>query len=162
MAQSSDAMQRKLAEHKARLLMMACAEIAKTWPACGWILRLFETIFSNLGKQQHIRNDLSQPSNETPFRRQPDLDQNLSVRSMQVPLDKVRGEREYLLPSYQDENPSDMISERAGISTTSLHPDFSMREQFLNVPDPFDLDLLNGLPHDFSSDHDLLSYLMES
>lgn len=44
----SDKLQRKLAEHKARLLLLGCAEIAKTWPACGWIQRLFETIFKNL------------------------------------------------------------------------------------------------------------------
>ena len=47
MIRSSDKTQRELAENRARLLMLGLNQIAETWPASTWILRLFQTIFKN-------------------------------------------------------------------------------------------------------------------
>jgi hypothetical protein len=49
-------MQRKLAENHARLCMLALSEWQKSWPAGGWILRLFESLMKNLPAKREPEN----------------------------------------------------------------------------------------------------------
>lgn len=39
--------QRKLAENHAQTCMLAMSLWSKSWPACGWLLRLFESLLKN-------------------------------------------------------------------------------------------------------------------
>ncbi|RVX71875.1 hypothetical protein B0A52_04274 [Exophiala mesophila] len=150
MARSPDHMQRKLAEHKARLLLLACAEISKTWPACGWIMKLFETIFKNLERKHHTQGEQSSEINPRPC--EGAMDQVIALRGPH--------HESVSLNNYQDQNassPQINMTDGGGV-----FPDAPLHHQFLNVPDLFDQDLLSGLPQDFGLAHDFFPYLMES
>jgi len=52
----SSLIQRKLAENHARLCMLALSEWQNSWPAGGWILRLFESLMKNLPAKSEAEN----------------------------------------------------------------------------------------------------------
>ncbi|OQV05522.1 Fungal specific transcription factor domain-containing protein [Cladophialophora immunda] len=157
MVQHSDQIQRKLAEHKSRLLLLACGEIAKTWPACGWILRLFETIFRNLGEKNSGQGPVDQavqgPSRQWPQSTHADGTENPPETSLEeLQRNTVSSE------SYQDPVSLGTASGRDG-STAHTMPE--LPPQFLNIPDLFDTDLLSGLSQDFGFGHNFYPDLME-
>jgi hypothetical protein len=155
-ARSPDQMQRKLAEHKARLLLLACSEIAKTWPACSWIMMLFETIFRNLEKRNSAQalqvGRVGDSQWEAPLEEgtAPCVSQNTHRESQheQISLSNFQGQT---APSPQP-----------NVFYTEMLSDMPLHDQFVNIPEFFDQDLLSGLPQDFGLAHDVFPYLMES
>lgn len=156
MARSPDLMQRKLAEHKARLLLLACAEVAKTWPACSWIMKLFETIFKNLEKRSSTQ--VHQPVQGGTSHCEAPIEEGITVCALQGTHRESQHDQASL-NSYQDQNAS---SPQPNILDAGVLPDMPLHHQFLNVPELFDQDLLSGLPQDFGMAHDVFPYLMET
>lgn len=149
-ARRSQEIHRKLAEHKARLLILGCSEIAKTWPACGWILRLFETVFKNLqdrdrGNNNCVTQTTSHPSNmagsDDQFPSQPAQNQAHGVNSC-------------CLDSNSDSTQYSMLGQAASgtsaATTAAFQPDIQL-PLFLDMPDIFDPQLLNDLSQDFNA-----------
>lgn len=156
MAQSPDLMQRKLAEHKARLLLLACAEVAKTWPACSWIMKLFETIFKNLEERSSAQVHQSVQGDSSHCKAP--IEEGTTVCALQGTRRESQHDQASL-NSYQDQNAS---SPQPNILDAGMLPDMPLHHQFLDVPEFFDQDLLSGLPQDFGVAHDVFPYLMET
>ncbi|KAK5052670.1 hypothetical protein LTR84_002535 [Exophiala bonariae] len=156
MARSPDHMQRKLAEHKARLLLLACSEIAKTWPACSWIMMLFETIFRNLEKRSGAQ--LPQVGRGGGSQWEAPMQDGTAPRAPQDSHRESQHEQ-ISLCSFQGQNAQ---TPQPNVFYTDMLSDIPLHDQFVNIPEFFDQDLLNGLPQDFGLAHDVFPYLMES
>lgn len=156
MARSPDHMQRKLAEHKARLLLLAGTEVAKTWPACGWIMKLFETIFKNLEKRNNAQ--VEQPAQVGIPQWQAPIEDRVAVRlPHSTHRESQRGP--VSMNAYHDQN---VPSPQPNLFYTEVLPDMPLHDQFFSIPELFEQDLLSGLPPDFGLAHDVFPYLMES
>ncbi|OAL32861.1 hypothetical protein AYO20_07652 [Fonsecaea nubica] len=157
MARSPDSMHRKLAEHKARLLLLACAEVAKTWPACDWIMKLFETIFKNMEKRSQTQ--VPQPALGDPYQSGSGPTQQATTIRAGQGIHRESQHEQASLNNYQDQRVS---SPSANMLDAGVLADMPLHHQFLNVPEFCDQDLLSVLPLDFGLPHDVLPYMMES
>ncbi|KIX10170.1 uncharacterized protein Z518_01251 [Rhinocladiella mackenziei CBS 650.93] len=158
MVQHSDQIQRKLAEHKSRLLLLACGEIAKTWPACGWILRLFETIFKNLEEKYSGQGTGDQPVQGASRQWPSSAHTDVAGNPPETPFEELQRSG-VSSESYQDPVSLGTASGRDG-STANIMPE--LPAQFLNIPDLFDTDLLSGLSQDFGLGQNFYPDLIES
>jgi hypothetical protein len=158
MARHTDDIQRKLAEHKSRLLILACGEIAKTWPAGRWILRLFEAIFKNMddktggqpGNNQHRQAN----TRLWPFTDDTHVAEQASDPCLPDPQsDHVLQEPSADFPVYG------AINENDGLMSNFLP---ELGPQFSNITDMFDMELLNGMSQGFGTSQNLFLDLMES
>lgn len=157
LSRSSDPMQRKLAENKARLLMLALGEIGKTWPAGTWILRLFESIF----KKQQEKNQANSQA----------LTQNglppASTMGTSTQLNNNFGSTTSASHSLVDvasygwsDRRTVRLGEEAGIADFQWDP--QLHQPSLNVSDPFEAEHLAEFSSRFDvGNQDFFPYLME-
>lgn len=160
MVRSADQTQRRLAEHKAGLLMLGCAEIAETWPACGWILRLFESIFGTFANKRVKLNSGNQARQGATLSWLPSDDAQAGHQQAQRRSEEPRGSGS----SSRLHNAGDRLASAAdgeGFATSMLS-EMPVHHQFLNVPDFVDADFLNGLSLDYMSGQDFLPFPMDS
>lgn len=140
-------MKRKLAENKARLLILGCTEISKTWPACGWILRLFETIFRNL--EERGSQEPSEKTKDTQLK-------PASCPEEYIPNQAIGEENDAGIREHHT------ISEQTGMRTceNDATENFQFDPQmfpFLDISGVLDLDLLNGFSQD-ADDENVRTY----
>lgn len=143
MIRRSDRIQRKLAEHKARLLILGCTEISKTWPACSWILRLFETVFKNL--EEKSSQNITSSTSTTSCQSSSCIDAQMTDHQVPRASDKFHGSDN--MAQFNDPGLTSIGLCEGEIpsifqSDAHIHP-------FLNMPDFLDPELLSGFPHDF-------------
>ena len=158
MMRHSDHIQRKLAENKSRLLMLACGEVAKSWPACGWILRLFETIFKNLNEKDSGRDPRNQSTQDPSLHWSTSTTTDIAEHLPDMSLE----DRQHDYNSsglYQDPFSLGPNIYRDG-STNTFNPE--LPPQFLNIPDIFDTDILSALSQDIGHGQNFYSDLMEN
>jgi hypothetical protein len=70
--QRTDSIQRELAEHRARLCMLALGKFQDQWPVAGWVLKLFDRLMEEM--RSHNRRPIV-PSQER-LKRGPPQDSN--------------------------------------------------------------------------------------
>ena len=166
LSRSTDLIQRKLAENKARLLILGLGEIAKSWPAATWILRLFETIF----RKQHERNPWIALPDSSPRSRsvlQPPLPTNgSSVHQTNSQIDNSMDNgsqhagRTY--PYGQPDQPSFGRGEATTGGGLDYRGDSQMMLPAFNLQDLFDADLFAECPPDIGvGSQDVFPFLME-
>ena len=138
MVRRSDQMQRTLAKHKTRLLMMGCTEISKTWPACGWIQRLFETVLKNIEEKCLTQPMLCQSSTFTDTQT---LDQAANRIGEDAHVSNERPQQ------HNTGQPASGLP--VGKDATINLPNASMHSSQLNMSDTFNPEFWNGFLPDF-------------
>ncbi|KAH8810646.1 fungal-specific transcription factor domain-containing protein [Xylogone sp. PMI_703] len=138
MVRRFDRIQRKLAENKAGLLILACTEVSKTWPACGWILRLFETIFKNL--EEKGWQTLLNQTKDTLYKARNYPEGHLPNEAAESEND-IGNIEQHAVPGY----PAATACQNDATEPFSFDAQFM---PFLDMPGVFDSDLLNGFSMD--------------
>jgi hypothetical protein len=156
-SRSSDPIQQKLAENKARLLMLGLSEIGKTWPASTWILRLFEVIFK---KQQ----EKSQGASQYPAQNIPPSASRTGISAAMNDNFNTWSNRGHSLVTIAPCARSDQQAARSGTDRGSedFQWDTQMQRSSLDMSERFEADLLAEFPPNFDvGNQDFFPYLMD-
>lgn len=156
-SRSPDPIQQRLAENKACLLMLGLSEIAKTWTASIWILRLFEVIFK---KQQ----ERSQGTSQYPAQNVPPSASTPGITAQAKDNFNTWSNKGHSLVTIASCARSDQQAARSGAERGSedFQWDTQMHRSSLDMSERFEADLLAEFPPNFDvGNQNLFPYLMD-